>query len=173
MVRWVLRRISYYFIAESRQGGNACKHGPSGVPTSASIRKTDFMYLDAESAHGVAHGRVENMSWEPVYSLVKKIPRGRVTTYGELAKALRLAGGARAIGYALAACPSGRGIPWHRVLGAGGRIRVPEPHAQLQRRLLEAEGVALEGGRVNLARYGWSTAKKRPRARKRSKSAKR
>ncbi|MGA8366039.1 MAG: MGMT family protein [Candidatus Acidiferrales bacterium] len=104
------------------------------------------------------------MSWEPVYGLVKKIPRGRVTTYGQLAKALRLAGGARAIGYALAACPAGRGIPWHRVLGAGGRIRVPEPHAALQRRLLETEGVAIERGRVNLARFGWPPAKKSPRA---------
>ncbi len=113
------------------------------------------------------------MSWDPVYRLVKKIPRGRVATYGELARALRLSGGARAIGYALAACPSGRGIPWHRVLGAGGRIRVPEPHAELQRRLLESEGVVLDGGRVNLARYGWPAAKKRPRARKHSKSAKR
>ena len=40
------------------------------------------------------------MSWDPVYRLVKQIPRGRVTTYGELAKALRLRGGARAVGYA-------------------------------------------------------------------------
>ncbi len=73
--------------------------------------------------------------------LVKKIPRGRVTTYGELAKALRLPGGARAAGYAMAACPSGRGIPWHRVVGAGGRLLIPEPHASLQRRLLETEGI--------------------------------
>ena len=70
------------------------------------------------------------MSWDPVYRLVKKIPRGRVTTYGEVAKALRLPGGARAVGYAMAATPTGRGIPWHRVLGAGGHIRVPEPMPQ-------------------------------------------
>ena len=113
------------------------------------------------------------MSWQPVYRLVKRIPRGRVTTYGELAKALRLPGGARAVGYALAACPTGRGIPWHRVVGAGGRIRVPEPHAGLQRRLLESEGVAIEQGRVSLARFGWSPAKRRPRARGRKKTAKR
>jgi methylated-DNA-protein-cysteine methyltransferase-like protein len=112
------------------------------------------------------------MSWEPVYRLVKKIPRGRVATYGQLAKMLRLAGGARAVGYALAASPAGRGIPWHRVLGAGGRIRVPEPHAALQRRLLEAEGVAVESGRVDLERYGWTPlGKKRPRTGKRRKSA--
>ena len=61
------------------------------------------------------------MSWDPVYRLVKRIPRGRVTTYGELAKTLRLRGGARAVGYAMAATPNGRGIPWHRVIGAGGQ----------------------------------------------------
>ena len=55
-------------------------------------------------------------SWRPVYTLVKKIPRGRVTTYGALAKAIRLKGGARAAGHAMAACYSGEGIPWHRVL---------------------------------------------------------
>ena len=88
------------------------------------------------------------MSWNPVYRLVKKIPRGRVTTYGELARALALPGGARAIGYAMAACPSGQGIPWHRVVGAGGRITIPEPHGILQRRLLESEGVAIESGKI-------------------------
>ncbi|MGC1201202.1 MAG: MGMT family protein, partial [Candidatus Acidiferrales bacterium] len=67
------------------------------------------------------------MSWDPVYKLIKKIPRGRVTTYGQLARVLKLPGGARAVGYAMAATPSGRGIPWHRVIGAGGHVRMPEP----------------------------------------------
>jgi len=101
------------------------------------------------------------MSWERVYRLVAQIPRGRVTTYGELARALRLSGGARAAGYALAACPTGRGIPWHRVVGAGGRLLIAEPHAALQRRLLESEGVAVVGGKVNMERFSWSAAKPR------------
>jgi methylated-DNA-protein-cysteine methyltransferase-like protein len=101
------------------------------------------------------------MSWDPVYKLVKKIPRGRVTTYGELARALRLSGGARAVGYAMAACPNGRGIPWHRVIGAGGKVRMPEPHASLQRKLLGTEGVKFAGHSINLKRFGWSPAKKR------------
>ena len=86
------------------------------------------------------------MSWAPVYRLVKRIPRGRVITYGQLARALRLRGGARAAGRAMAACPAGRGIPWHRVVGAGGRILLREPHAALQRRLLESEGTRLIEG---------------------------
>lgn len=113
------------------------------------------------------------MSWEPVYRLVKRIPRGRVTTYGEVARALRLPGGARAVGYALAACPSGRGIPWHRVLGAGGRIRVPERYAPLQRKLLQTEGVMTDGIAVDLKRYGWSPAKRAPAGRKRKLARKR
>ncbi len=100
------------------------------------------------------------MSWEGVYRLVKKIPRGRVTTYGEVARALRLPGGARAVGYALAATPRGRGIPWHRVLGAGGKIRVPERYASLQRKLLETEGVRTDSAAIDLKRYGWSPARK-------------
>ena len=108
------------------------------------------------------------MSWEPVYRLVKRVPRGRVTTYGSLAKALRLPGGARAVGYAMAACPSGRGIPWHRVVGAGGRLMIPEPHGSLQRRLLEAEGVEIgERRRVDMARYIWLPKTKRLAGRKR------
>ena len=108
------------------------------------------------------------MSWEPVYRLVKRVPRGRVTTYGSLAKALRLRGGARAVGYAMAACPSGRGIPWHRVVGAGGRLMIPEPHGSLQRRLLEAEGVEIgERGHVDMPRYTWLPTKKRSSGRKR------
>jgi len=96
------------------------------------------------------------MSWAPVYRLVKRIPRGRVLTYGQVAKTLKLPGGARTAGRAMAACPTGRGIPWHRVVGAAGRILLREPHASLQRRLLESEGTRLVEGRVDLARHGWA-----------------
>ncbi len=106
------------------------------------------------------------MSWDPVYRLIKKIPRGRVTTYGELARKLRLPGGARAVGYAMAATPRGRGIPWHRVLGAGGKVRMPEPHANLQRRLLETEGVVFENGAIDMKRFGWSPVKRSTASRK-------
>jgi methylated-DNA-protein-cysteine methyltransferase related protein len=100
------------------------------------------------------------MSWNRVYLFVKKIPRGRVTTYGEIAKALRLPGGARAVGYAMAACPAGRGIPWHRVIAAGGRISTPEPHGSLQRRLLAAEGVDTSSRSIDLERHRWSIPKR-------------
>jgi methylated-DNA-protein-cysteine methyltransferase related protein len=108
------------------------------------------------------------MSWDPVYRLVKQIPRGRVTTYGELAEALCLRGGARAAGYAMAATPKGRGIPWHRVIGAGGKVTMPEPHASLQRRLLATEGVPIEGTRIDMKLYAWS-----PKSRSKSRKPKR
>jgi methylated-DNA-protein-cysteine methyltransferase-like protein len=113
------------------------------------------------------------MSWDPVYRLVKQIPRGRVTTYGELAKSLRLRGGARVVGYAMAATPRGRGIPWHRVIGAGGKVTMPEPHASLQRRLLATEGVPIEGVRIDMKLYAWSPqSRSRSRPNSRAKSGK-
>ena len=96
------------------------------------------------------------VSWKAVYRLVQQIPRGRVMTYGQLAKTLRLRGGARVAGYAMAACPNGQGIPWHRVVGAGGRILIREPIASLQRRLLESEGTPVAGLRVNLPQHVWN-----------------
>ena|ERR1700678_1022108 len=103
------------------------------------------------------------MTWDRVYRLVKQIPRGRVTTYGAIAKAIREPGGARVIGYAMAATPSGRGIPWHRVISAGGKIRMPEPHASRQRRLLETEGVDLSGHSIDMKIYGWLLKQKKLR----------
>ena len=102
------------------------------------------------------------MNWNPVYELVKRIPRGRVMTYGRVAKALRLPGGARTAGRAMAACPGGRGVPWHRVVGAGGRLLIREPHASLQRKLLETEGLRLAEKRIlNFSDHEWTPGKTR------------
>ena len=101
------------------------------------------------------------MSWDPVYRLVKQIPRGRVLSYGALAKILRLSGGARSAGRAMAATPSGKGIPWHRVVGEGGKILIREPYASLQKKLLESEGVAVLESRVTLKRHLWTPTNKK------------
>src|SRR6202051_3290123 len=95
------------------------------------------------------------MSWDPVYKLVQRIPRGRVLTYGALAKALRLPGGARTAGRAMASTPSGKGIPWHRVVGERGKILIRGPYAMLQKKLLESEGVKLIESRVDLKLHAW------------------
>jgi methylated-DNA-protein-cysteine methyltransferase related protein len=98
-------------------------------------------------------------AWDPVYKLVKQIPRGRVTTYGSLARALRLRGGARGAGRALAATPKGKGIPWHRVVGHGGKLLIREPYSLLQRKLLESEGVTVVEARVKMAAHAWEPGK--------------
>jgi methylated-DNA-protein-cysteine methyltransferase-like protein len=99
-------------------------------------------------------------AWAPVYDFAKLIPRGRVITYGGLAKALRLRGGARSAGRAMAASPSGKGIPWHRVVGFGGKLLIREPYASLQRKLLESEGVQMTERRVNMKLHAWTPPRK-------------
>jgi methylated-DNA-protein-cysteine methyltransferase related protein len=102
------------------------------------------------------------MNWNFVYQLVKKIPRGRVTTYGAIARALKLRGGARTAGRAMAATPTGHGIPWHRVVGAGGRLLLREPHVSLQRKLLESEGFLVSENRIkDFADRQWPPGKKK------------
>ncbi|HZV60760.1 MAG TPA: MGMT family protein [Candidatus Eremiobacteraceae bacterium] len=108
------------------------------------------------------------MIWEPVYRLVKQIPRGRVLSYGGVAKVLKLRGGARSAGRAMAACPSGKGIPWHRVVGADGKLLIREPYASLQRKLLESEGVRAAENRVNMKLHRWAVSPAKKKAAKRS-----
>jgi methylated-DNA-protein-cysteine methyltransferase-like protein len=101
------------------------------------------------------------MDWKVVYTFVKKIPRGYVATYGQVAKSLKLPGGARTAGRAMAACPSGKGIPWHRVVGAGGKLLIREPYASLQRKLLESEGLQLAEKRIlNFSAHQWRPRKR-------------
>jgi len=95
--------------------------------------------------------------FDRVYAAVRAIPRGRVATYGQIARLIGVARGARAVGWALRALPAERAtrVPWHRVVGAGGRIS-PRAGAGpvLQRRRLRGEGVAFRQGRVDLRRHG-------------------
>jgi len=94
--------------------------------------------------------------------VVKRIPRGRVATYGAVALLAGRPRGARQVGYALSALHgASHRIPWQRVLGARGRgsagVSILDPvGAAVQRDLLEREGVRFDGrGRVSLERYGW------------------
>lgn len=103
--------------------------------------------------------------WDPVYKLVKQIPRGRVLSYGAVARILRLKGGARSAGRAMSATPQGKGIPWHRVLNAAGKIVIREPYSSLQRRLLESEDVEVIENRVKMKTYLWTpTRRSAPKA---------
>jgi len=94
--------------------------------------------------------------FERVYSVVRRIPRGRVATYGQVAALIGVTRGARAVGWALGGIGSrDRRIPWHRVVGRDGRISLDgRPAGRVQRRRLRQEGVRFTGGRVDLARHG-------------------
>ncbi len=90
-----------------------------------------------------------------VWRFVRRIPRGRVVTYGQIAERLGRPRGARAVGQAMRECPAD--IPWHRVVNAAGGIsrRAQMSGMVTQRLRLQAEGIALRGGRVSLRRYRW------------------
>jgi methylated-DNA-protein-cysteine methyltransferase-like protein len=110
-------------------------------------------------------------AFEKIYRVVLKIPRGRVMTYGQIARLLEDRYSPRLVGWAMHATPRDkRNIPWHRVINSKGgistgRVIVQEP--QLQRYLLEAEGVAFdERGHCDLGVYQWSpVARKKAPAR--------
>ena len=96
--------------------------------------------------------------FQRVYALVARVPRGRVVTYGQVARLLGAGRAARIVGWAMHGNPHGRRVPCHRVVQRGGscspNFRVGDPSAQ--RRLLEREGVRfLLDGRVDLGTHLW------------------
>jgi methylated-DNA-protein-cysteine methyltransferase related protein len=98
-------------------------------------------------------------SYPAIYAVVRRIPPGRVATYGQVAALAGVPGQARLVGYALNALADTSPLPWHRVINAQGRVsaRAGEPGGSvLQRIRLEQEGVAFDArGRVSLERFGW------------------
>lgn len=104
------------------------------------------------------------MSYQAIYRVVRRIPRGQVATYGQVASLAGLAGHARQVGYALHALPDGTLVPWHRVVNAAGRISTrATPGGELvQRLLLAREGVPLDArGRVALDQVRWNPRSRR------------
>ena len=94
--------------------------------------------------------------WQRVHAVVRRIPRGRVATYGQVAALADLPGAARQVGYALHALPDHSTVPWHRVLNARGMISLPGGTGLEQRQRLEAEGIRFDTrGRVRLAEVQW------------------
>lgn len=94
--------------------------------------------------------RDENPALQAIWDVVARIPRGSVSTYGDVARAAGLPGRARQAGYALKHGPEDLRLPWHRVVGAGGKI-VFDARSSARReqaRLLRSEGVKVENGRV-------------------------
>jgi methylated-DNA-protein-cysteine methyltransferase-like protein len=100
----------------------------------------------------------ERPTYARIYAVIRRIPRGRVATYGQIAALAGLQGHARQVGYALHALPNGSVVPWHRVINARGEIsrRSQFGGEVRQRMLLEAENVEFDWrGRISLRRYRW------------------
>ena len=94
--------------------------------------------------------------FDTIYDIIFQIPRGKVATYGQIARYVDFGCDARMVGWALASLDNRREelpVPWQRVVGRGGKISVPGSE---QRRLLEKEGIVFDkNGKIDLDRYGW------------------
>ncbi len=117
------------------------------------------MAFPAPAQRGRAARRVRGGVFDLVYALVRRIPRGKVATYGQIARLLGAPRAARTVGWAMHGNPHGSKVPCHRVVQQGGSLSpnycIGDPGRQ--RRLLAREGVTfLLDGRVDMARHQWS-----------------
>ena len=103
--------------------------------------------------------------YERIYAVIRRIPKGRVATYGQIADLAGLPGHARQVGYALYALREGSTVPWHRVVNAQGRLSLGRviPEGDVEQRIrLEIEGVEFDAeGRIALGRFQWRPPRKK------------
>jgi methylated-DNA-protein-cysteine methyltransferase-like protein len=95
--------------------------------------------------------------FDKILDKVRQIPKGRVATYGVVAEAAGFPGAARQVVWALRS--GGKAVPWQRVLGAGGKIRLPGESGMEQKLRLRVEGVDISGDRVDMNRFGYTFPK--------------
>jgi len=99
--------------------------------------------------------------YEKIYSAVKKIPRGKVATYGQIAGIVGIPKDARRVGYALSALTEDSDVPWQRVINAKGEIS-ERPSAEVQRVFLEQEGIRFtKEAQIDLSRFQWKPAERK------------
>ncbi|MGB8647015.1 MAG: MGMT family protein [Anaerolineae bacterium] len=89
--------------------------------------------------------------YDRIYDLVRQIPPGKVTTYGQLGIMCGISD-SRLVGEAMNASS---GIPWQRVINARGQVSIQGATGARQRALLEAEGILFQDNRIDLSQYGW------------------
>ncbi len=92
-----------------------------------------------------------------IYQVVRSIPKGTVSTYGQVAELAGLARAARLVGHVLRALPEGTQLPWHRVINAQGKLSLPEnsPGYAEQRKRLQEEDICFVGNRIRLKQFAW------------------
>lgn len=96
--------------------------------------------------------------YQSIYEAVRHVPRGRVATYGQVARVAGRPATARQVGYALSRLPEGTDVPWHRVVNAKGEVSALPffGGAEIQRAKLESEGVRFDASdRIDFSRYRW------------------
>jgi methylated-DNA-protein-cysteine methyltransferase related protein len=122
------------------------------VPSSRKAFAELFLPLNVKKARAARATRPDDdPALQEIWNVISAIPRGKVSTYGAVARAAGLPGRARLAGRALKVSPEELNLPWHRVVGAGGRIVFPSssPQHREQARRLRAEGVIVKDGRVS------------------------
>lgn len=91
-----------------------------------------------------------------IFTVIYRIPKGKVSTYGEIAKMAGYPGYARHVGKALGNLPEGSKLPWFRVINSKGEISLTGPDWERQREHLVAEGIAVSStGKISLKKYKW------------------
>lgn len=93
-----------------------------------------------------------------VWYILSKIPKGKVMTYGQLAEMAGSEKYARVVGNILKQLPAGTNLPWHRVINCKGSISFPagSPQQKKQQKKLEAEGISINSGKIDLKYYRWN-----------------
>ena len=95
---------------------------------------------------------------EKIWQIVYQIPKGQVSSYGQVARLAGLPGYARYVGHVMKNLPTGTKLPWHRVANSQGKLSFPRDSLeyQTQKGRLEAEGVVFVNGKFSIKKYGWN-----------------
>jgi methylated-DNA-protein-cysteine methyltransferase-like protein len=127
------------------------------VPVEASVTKEAILITNTALA-----GKRRSDAYLRIWRTVTRIPRGRVASYGTVARLSGLPRQARVAGHALHQVPGGSEIPWYRVINAAGKISLPGKRGEEQERLLDGEGVIFSRGRVDMKRFEWKGGISKP-----------
>jgi methylated-DNA-protein-cysteine methyltransferase related protein len=105
----------------------------------------------------MAHYQPRSSSHAAIFRTVRRIPKGKVATYGEVAELSGLFGQARLVGYALHSLPEGSDVPWHRVINAAGKISLSDRDGKYeeQKALLKKEGIVFLRETIDRSQFGW------------------
>lgn len=101
--------------------------------------------------------KMANETQDAILTTISRIPKGKVCTYGVIAKLAGAHGKARYVGHLLKKLPTDSSIPWHRVVNAQGKSSFPETSQkhQEQLKLLSEEGITIRNHRIQLTHYLW------------------